>query len=275
MDNLRKTRIIIPCYNESTRLNPKTFLDALDRDKELSFLFVNDGSTDTTLNIIQTMKEINPTQVEIMSLEINSGKAEAVRLGMLSAVNERFDYVGYWDADLATPLEVIDRFCHVLDSAEVDLVIGSRVRLLGRKVERRAIRHYLGRLFATCASILLDICIYDTQCGAKIFRNSDSLRLVFGKPFTVTWIFDVEMLARFPIVLKTSPAEASSRWVEYPLDKWVDVRGSKIKNMDFIRCGLELCKLWYYFYPSARTAYVKYLLNENNRLMKSSTAGFQ
>ncbi len=260
---MRKTRIIVPCYNESKRINPNAFLCALEKDLNLSFLFVNDGSTDETLSVLKSIKEKNPTQVEVVSLEKNSGKAEAVRRGILKALEGQFDNVGYWDADLATPLDAIEVFCRLLDSTDAEIVIGSRVRLLGRKIERRAMRHYLGRIFATCASMLLDISIYDTQCGAKIFRNSASLSQVFGKPFKVKWTFDVEMFARFPIVMGASPFEISSRWVEYPLDEWVDVKGSNIKGKDFIRGGIEFSILYFYLCTPARKVYEKYLLDKD------------
>jgi dolichyl-phosphate beta-glucosyltransferase len=257
---MRKTRIIIPCYNESKRINPKAFLRALEKDQNLSFLFVDDGSTDETLNVLKSIKEKNQTQVEVLSMERNSGKAEAVRRGVLKAIEGQFDNVGYWDADLATPLDAIEVFCRLLDSPDVEMVIGSRVRLLGRKIERIAIRHYLGRIFATCASILLDISIYDTQCGAKIFKNSASLRQIFGTPFKVKWTFDVEMFARFPIVMGAPPSEISSRWVEYPLDKWVDVKGSKIKGRDFVMGVVEIGILYFYLCTPARKVYEKYLM---------------
>lgn len=260
MGSMRKTRVVVPCYNESKRINPKSFLCALEKDLNLSFLFVNDGSTDETLNVLKSIKEKNPTQVEVMSLEKNSGKAEAVRRGILKTLEGQFDNVGYWDADLATPLNAIEVFCRLLDSTDVDMVIGSRVRLLGRKIERKAMRHYLGRIFATCASMLLDISIYDTQCGAKIFRNSVPLKQIFGKPFKVKWTFDVEMFARFPIVMGVSPSEISSRWVEYPLEEWVDVKGSKIKGKDFIKGGIEFIILYVYLCTPALRAYEKYLL---------------
>jgi len=258
---MRKTMIIVPCYNESKRINPKAFLCALEKNLNLSFLFVNDGSTDDTLNILNSIQKKYPAQVDIVSLEKNSGKAEAVRRGMLKALEGRFDNVGYWDADLATPLDAIDDFCRLLDSTDAEIVIGSRVRLLGRKIERRAMRHYLGRIFATCASMLLNISVYDTQCGAKIFKNSPSLKQVFGKPFKVKWTFDVEMLARFPIVMGASPAEISSRWIEHPLDEWVDVKGSKVKGKDFIKGGIEFSILYFYLCTPARKIYEKYLLD--------------
>lgn len=261
MGAVRKTRIIVPCYNESERLDPEAFLRTLEKEANLSFLFVNDGSTDGTLHLLESISAKNPAQVEVLSLERNSGKAEAVRRGMLKSLEGPFDNIGYWDADLATPLSEIEEFCRLLDSNGVELVIGSRVSLLGRKIERNVMRHFVGRIFATCASMLLNIPIYDTQCGAKIFRNTAALARVFGRPFKVNWTFDVEMFARFPIVKHASPRETSARWVEVPLAEWVDVKGSKVKPKDFIKGGLEYCLLFYYLRTPARKVYEKYLLD--------------
>ncbi|MFA7405238.1 MAG: glycosyltransferase [Pelobacteraceae bacterium] len=256
---MRNTRIIVPCYNEATRLNPETFLCALKTEPNLSFLFVDDGSTDDTLKIIKTIKEKNLSQVEVLNLEFNSGKAEAVRRGMQMALEGQFENVGYWDADLATPLDAITSLSHMLEDVEVDIVIGSRVCLLGRRIKRRAIRHYLGRIFATFASLLLGITIYDTQCGAKIFKNTDILRQVFEKPFKVNWTFDVELLARLLILNGTSPVESSTRWAEFPLDEWIDVKGSKIKAMTYLQIGIEIATLYYYLRTPALRFYKEFL----------------
>lgn len=256
---MRKTQIVVPCYNEAARLAPRAFLAALEHDENLSFLFVNDGSTDETPVILADLQAAKPLQVEVLSLAKNSGKAEAVRRGMLQALAHPHDNVGYWDADLATPLHTIGDLCHLLAVAEVDLVIGSRVRLLGRKIERNPLRHYLGRIFATCASLLLGISVYDTQCGAKVFRNDARLRQVFGRPFRVKWTFDVEMLARIPLIMGLPPRAASSRWVEYPLEKWVDAKGSNVRWTDYFRSCLEFATLYFYLKTPARRFYTEYL----------------
>lgn len=256
---MRKTGIVVPCYNEAERLDAQGFLSALDKEPNLSFLFVDDGSTDDTLRVLQAIKARNNARVDVLCLERNRGKAEAVRRGMLQVIAGSYENVGYWDADLATPLAAIEEFCRLLDAESAEIVIGSRVRLLGRKIERKAMRHVVGRVFATCASLLLRIPVYDTQCGAKMFRNSAALRQVFGQPFKVNWIFDVEMFARFPIVKKALPLETSSRWVELPLAEWVDVKGSKVKAKDFLKGGLEYCLLFYYLQTPARKGYEKYL----------------
>lgn len=256
---MQKTGLVIPCYNEAARLNPAAFQEVLAANAELSFVFVNDGSTDETLRVLREVAAAFADRVAVLDLERNMGKAEAVRRGMLLAIERRFELVGYWDADLATPLNAINEFCRVLEAPEIDMVIGSRVRLLGRKIERRAARHYLGRVFATCASLLLGISVYDTQCGAKIFRNTEWLRKVWARPFKVRWTFDVEMLARFPIVMGVVPGEACRRWIEFPLHEWADVKGSKIRKGDFVQGGIEFCRLFLLLATPARKGYEKYL----------------
>jgi len=255
---VRTARIIIPCYNEAKRLKPDLFLQALERDRELSFLFVNDGSSDSTLECLYALREQEPTRVAVLDLGRNMGKAEAVRCGILKSLDEPCDYVGYWDADLATPLDAIVEFCSILGSGDVDVVIGSRVCLLGRNIQRKASRHYLGRVFATCASLLLQLKVYDTQCGAKMFKNAPILRQVFGSPFKVNWTFDVEMIGRF-LLLQSITQGVTFRCVEHPLIEWVDVKGSKVGIKDYIRGGIEFLTIFLYLRTPARSIYLKHL----------------
>ncbi|MBL0226740.1 MAG: glycosyltransferase [Geobacteraceae bacterium] len=255
--------IIIPCYNEVNRLNGDAFLLALEKDTSLSFYFVNDGSTDGTLDLLESLKYKNSNRINIISLINNSGKAEAVRIGILNALSHSYDYVGYWDADLATPLDAIDRLIMMFELNEIDIVIGSRVRLMGRNIERRPFRHYLGRIFATVASLILKLNIYDTQCGAKLFKCNAKLQQVFSKKFKVKWLFDVEMLARFAIVSDLLSLNINTRWIEYPLEEWFDVKGSKIKKIDYLKCLFELGVLTYYLYTPAKKNYVKQLISSD------------
>lgn len=254
MGIMRKTTIIVPCYNESGRLSKDAFVEAASKDRGLHFLFVNDGSTDRTLEVLKDLKKASPGQFDYLDLEKNSGKAEAVRRGFIAALEGASANIGYWDADLATPLEEIEKFCAILDKGGATLVIASRVRLLGRDIQRRALRHYLGRVFATFASLLLKIPVYDTQCGAKVFKRSDDLKRAFSRPFKVKWTFDVELFARLLLLDK----DASLTWVEYPLEKWADVKGSKLKRGDFLKGGLEFLKIFGILYlPFIRRGYLE------------------
>ena len=116
----------------------------------------------------------------------NQGKAAAVRAGMRRAFEQGTRYAGYWDAALATPLEEVPRFLDVLDrTPQLTVVFGARVQLLGRSIERSSVRHYLGRIFATVASNVLGLAVYDTQCGAKLFRVDEESRALFAEPFLV------------------------------------------------------------------------------------------
>jgi glycosyltransferase involved in cell wall biosynthesis len=242
---MARATIIIPCYNEGRRLDNSRFIAFACPVHEISFLFVDDGSTDNTLALLKSLKNLEPTKFPILTLSKNSGKAEAVRQGVLTALKGCPDYVGFWDADLATPLEALPTFLDLAESRpDVEMVMGARVKLLGRRIERQASRHYLGRVFATAVSLVLGLGVYDTQCGAKVFRVSPSLEGLFAEPFASRWIFDVEIIARLIQARhRNKLSDAASVIYELPLTDWRDVSGSKLKAADFVRAAWELAKI--------------------------------
>ncbi len=216
--------LVVPCYNEENRLDVQSFTAKLLSSPSLSILFVNDGSSDDTLRVIQKIVSSVPQRALVLSLEKNEGKGEAVRQGMLSLVKDgKHDIVGFWDADLATSLAEIDTF--ILEFADVRTlgVIGSRVHLAGRKIERIAFRHYIGRAFTTLMSLTFNLPIYDTQCGAKLFR-AETLKPILSEPFCSRWIFDVELIVR----ISALPSVKGLSWLyEVPLREWKNVSGTK------------------------------------------------
>lgn len=241
---MQKTAIIIPCYNEAGRLQAREFIRAAAANPFLHFLFVNDGSTDETPGILSSLCADNPRQLHHLDLGRNMGKAEAVRRGFIAAFDRNYVNIGFWDADLSTPLSALTDMCVPLDEEGKTAVVGARVRLLGRTIDRRPLRHYLGRVFATFASLALGLQIYDTQCGAKIFRNTEDLKEVFGSPFQSRWIFDVEILGRFLLIEKrTGTPSLAKNCVEHPLLEWRDVPGSKIRKMDFLHSFIDLVRI--------------------------------
>lgn len=237
--------VVIPCYNEAARLQPEFFLTFVEREKQVEFLFVNDGSSDETLAMLLKMKERQPERIHILDKQPNAGKADAVRVGMLHALQlEGVGFTGFWDADLATPLSVIPQFLLKLEEAPgVEMIFGSRVRLLGHAIHRKPVRHYLGRCFATVVSLMLQMPVYDTQCGAKLFRVTPDLRTVLTAPFQSRWIFDVEILARFMALHQSDPRFASRSIYESPLPQWEDVAGSKVSPLDFLVAFGDLLKI--------------------------------
>ena len=85
--------------------------------------------------------------------------------------------------------------------------------------------------------------MYDTQCGAKMFRDGPALRDALREPFGSRWFFDVELLGRLyrgsPLAVGL-PLEA---FVEMPLNHWRDVPGSKLRPLDFPKSFLELYRI--------------------------------
>ena len=234
------TTIVIPCYNEENRLNQEAFTNYVEMHPEIHFLFVNDGSTDNTLSLLKRLAEQHD-QLHYLDLEVNGGKAEAVRQGMLHAANNfNCDYVGFWDADLATPLEEIEHFISQMQRKDFDIVTGLRLMRLGASIKRKSMRHYLGRCFATTASIVLKLPVYDTQCGSKLYK-SHIVSTLFNQTFITRWLFDVELLARYNKAFGRE--QAIQRIYEYPLLYWEDVDGSRVKVKDFFKAPYELWKI--------------------------------
>ena len=253
----KKIAIVIPCYNESKRLKIKAYKRYLEINTHVFILFVNDGSTDDTLEILKRITNTLPDNAIHINQERNCGKAESVRQGFLKAMELGFENVGYLDADLSAPLSSINRLYHLLEKENVSIVMGSRVRLSGRDVQRNPVRHYMGRIFATFASIVLNLSVYDTQCGAKVFNNNLELKRVFSQPFRVKWTFDVEILARFKVVKKILGGTSIDQSVyEYPLEQWHDIKGSKVRFLDFLIAALELFKIYAYLnFPIIKKRY--------------------
>ena len=241
----RTCTIVVPCYNEAVRLQPARFTEFLEQDEHVNFLLVNDGSRDDTLAVLRHLEMQHPDRIHVLDQQPNQGKAAAVRNGLLTAM-ARGDsaYVGFWDADLATPLYVIPLLLDkMLEDPHLEMVFGSRVRLLGHAIHRRPVRHYLGRIFATVVSTLLRMPIYDTQCGAKLFRITPHLRQILELPFQSRWIFDVEIIARFLAIHHRDTAYVCHVIYEKALPSWEDVAGSKVGPLDFFKAFYELMRI--------------------------------
>jgi dolichyl-phosphate beta-glucosyltransferase len=234
-ETVRDISLIIPCYNEARRLDLAQFRQFLHEDIDTRLIFVNDGSSDHTLQVLGELCSGFEDCTDIVSSPRNQGKAEAVRSGILRALaGPGCKIIGFWDADLATPLVSVGRFLEVLrNRPEIEMIFGARVQLLGRYVKRSAARHYLGRVFATAVSVVLQLPIYDTQCGAKLFRVRPETRTIFAERFLSRWVFDVEILARYQQLFRAEGKSLAGVVYEYPLECWVDVAGSKVGPADF------------------------------------------
>lgn len=237
------TLIIIPSYNEEERLPIGSYRNFFKGAKNatVDFLFVNDGSTDGTLSILKELQD-EFSFVSILDLPKNVGKGEAIRTAVLKSDKTKYDNIGYFDADLATPLEEIDKLVEQLrNRMEPYMILGIRIKILGySEIERKVGRHYLGRIFATVVSNMLKLAVYDTQCGAKIMK-SDIAFQIFQEPFVSKWLFDVELIFR----LKQKYQDVEKKMIEVPLRKWKDIEGSKLKPSYFLIAPFELIRIYF------------------------------
>jgi len=221
--------VVVPCFNEELRIRQEVFEPFIRERADVELLFVDDGSTDGTWARLNEIAKALGPRASMLQAPTNRGKAEAVRLGLLTAIVRGAPSVGFYDADGATPATEMMALHDLLRPGEVDVAMGSRVALLGRNIRRRAFRHYTGRVFATMASLLLDLPVYDTQCGAKFFVSSPLLREVLQSPFRSRWAFDVELIGRLRLGTPTAAGLSARHFVEMPLKSWEDVAGSKVR----------------------------------------------
>ncbi len=228
---------VIPCFNEEARLSPAQLAE-LVVPPHTNALLVNDGSTDGTQALLERLASESKGKIRCIDLEENRGKAEAVRLGLLAAIKDNATFVGYLDADFATPPSEAARLHKIIESQGYHIATGARVLRMGASIERRPARHYFGRVFATVASWALEIPYYDTQCGAKIFRVNEPLVDALEAPFQSRWAFDVELLGRL-----VDGGTRTTDMIEVPLNAWHHVAGSKLGAKAMLAAGWDLVRL--------------------------------
>lgn len=231
--------IVIPCYNEEQKWAKNEYTQFLSTHSDAAICFVNDGSSDGTLLELQALESAFPQQVQVLDLPKNQGKAEAVRQGVNTVCQQ--DDVGliaFLDADLAVSLEE----CYELSSylASYDFCFGSRILRVGAKIERKFSRFMIGRIVATIISRILDLKVYDTQCGCKLFKKELASRL-FEQPFISKWLFDVELFFRMYEVY--GKEKSIPKMIEIPLEKWIDKGDSKVKTSYFFKLFSDLYRI--------------------------------
>jgi dolichyl-phosphate beta-glucosyltransferase len=215
--------VIIPCFNERTRLR-RTVDDvaawAARRGRDIEIIAVDDGSTDGTSGLAAQWTDV--PALRVLTLARNQGKGAAVRAGMLAAQGELRAFV---DADGAVPFEDIEILETAL-SGGADVAAASRV-LDTAKIEARAHRQFLGFFFRALVRALLVRTVDDTQCGFKLFR-ARAAEALFAEQLIPGFAFDVEVIARAERT-GIHVAECAVRWREQP--------GSKVR---VLRDGLAM-----------------------------------
>ena len=157
--------LIVPCYNEEQSL-PFLYKALCDLRNELTpdgktfeFIFVNDGSTDKTKDVIKDMAS-KDGDVRYVFFSRNFGKEAAMYAGLEAS---RGEYVAILDADMQDPPSLIPEMVRSLDSDEADIVAARRVTRKGEPI----IRSFFARRFYKLINRMIEVEIAD---GARDFR---------------------------------------------------------------------------------------------------------
>lgn len=232
--------VVVPCFNEAKRLELIKWIEYIQSHPDYFFIFVNDGSHDETAIELEKLSPNN--NLKILDHQNNQGKADAVFSGIsFATMHYDYEFIAFIDADLSVPLCEIDRFSNILISnPDLVLALGSRVQMLGKKIKRNLMRHYVSRVIATFVCKILDEPVYDTQCGLKVFRKN-IIKNVFNEPFISRWLFDLEILARYKVV--NGSKEFNEKLIEVPVIEWIEKENSNVSYLHFFSILSDLIKI--------------------------------
>jgi CheY-like chemotaxis protein len=237
--------IVIPCYNEEERLSSAVFQKFATQNLGYHLCFVNDGSIDNTLQVLQDLRKGNEDTISIYNCAKNGGKAEAVRQGILHLSKDpQFDYLGYLDADLSTDFRDFDDLVNTLENSEFKIVSGSRMSRMGANITKESARKIISKTINLIIQNILGMPFKDTQCGAKIMKR-EMVAPIFKTKFITRWLFDVEIFMRMK---KFYGKETVQNLIcEQPLKRWIHADGSKLSMKDSIKIVGQLGKIaWHY-----------------------------
>ncbi len=187
-----KYSIVIPVYNESARI-PAALASVMGcirtRGWNAEVLVVNDGSSDSTAEVVRAFAQTAP-EVRLIENPGNRGKGYSVRSGMLQA---RGNVVLFTDADLSAPIEEAERLFAAIKQG-ADIAIGSRWLEKDRQTQRQPLyRQFFGRCFNAVTRFIMRLPFADTQCGFKAFTR-EAAQTVFQLQTIERWGFDPEIL---------------------------------------------------------------------------------
>ena len=223
--------VVIPAYNEAGGIQAALEQVAAyfqSRAVTGEIIVVDDGSTDSTAQLAGQASV--PVAVRVLINEQNQGKGYSVRRGILSAQGR---YVGFADADMATPIEQLDKIQQAFGSG-ADVVIGSRGLPESQIAQHQPWwREQAGRLFGRFMRTVLLPDIADSQCGFKFFTAA-AAQAIFQPQQLKGWAFDVELLylARR---LGYNIVQVPVRWIDEPHSRVRMLRDGPRMFVDVLR----------------------------------------
>lgn len=235
--------VVIPCYNEETRLKKEFFTNFVKQNLGYKLCFVNDGSTDNTLAVLNELAKGREDYISVYNCKKNGGKAEAVRQGVLHLLKDtQLDYIGYLDADLSTNFQDFTDLVTTISKSEFQIVGGSRIARMGADITKAGSRAIISKTINLIIRKILGMSFQDTQCGAKVMTRNVAERM-FQKKFLTSWLFDVEIFMRMRIHYGLD--KAKTMICEEPLKRWIHEDGSKLSFKDSFKILGQLFQISY------------------------------
>lgn len=229
--------IIIPLYNEANRLNIAFTeilkFNGLNLFSRVDYIFVNDGSTDQSVDLIGRFIDSHPEiTAQLISHSSNLGKGKAVTTGMLAAAG---DYALMADTDMSTPISDIVKFIPALE-AGARVIIGSRKSADANLTRKQSWpRRQVGNIYAFVSRLITGLWqVKDFGCGFKLFEKN-AAKNIFARVRTPGWVFDVEVLLL-------------AKEMKYPIKQigvtWHNDEDSRVKlNLKSFRMLADLIKI--------------------------------
>ena len=219
---MKKVVIVIPAHNEEDRIGScledyTDFFGKLKKDKIIDYqiVVVMNGCKDNTKEVVMEY-QLDNNEVIILEYE-ESGKGFAVIEGFKHGLSLNPDYIGFVDADNATPSNAFKGLINNI--GEYDGIIANRWDARSLVSPKRDLFLRLrSSIFNVIVRTLFLFNYRDTQCGAKLF-TSEFIKKIYPKLGNSDWSFDVDLLfyARyFGLRVKSIPTE------------WHDKTGSKV-----------------------------------------------
>jgi dolichyl-phosphate beta-glucosyltransferase len=219
--------IVVPLYQESARIGGTVQRLAVSDlcGAGTEFLFVDDGSSDDTVAVLEGALVGSGLQAQVLRLPENRGKGAAVRTGVLASSGA---VVAFVDADLSSPPAAIAQVLQAVESGSAQVALASRAHPTSDITVRQPLaRETAGKTFNRLIRLLGLTTLPDTQCGLKAFER-DVARALFEPLSTQRFAFDVEVLAR---------AQQQGLRIQVIPTEWAHVEESRVAPL---RDGLRM-----------------------------------
>lgn len=223
--------LVIPCFQESQRIAPflRDLKAVFGTDCQTKIMLVEDGSGAAEqarfVSVVESTIRDCPLFTPPLLLPENLGKGGAVYAGW--AQHDDADWLAFVDADGSCSASETKRLIELAQRSSSlyagkgspPALFASRVKILGRQVDRQFKRHLMGRIYATLVSELLHIPVYDSQCGLKLVPRA-AFEKISNRLSIKGFAFDADLLVNL--------LDAGQDVVEVPID-WHETPGGKIQ----------------------------------------------